>query len=248
MGSKGKVVASIEARVGSTRLPGKVLREIMGRPLLELMIERVKRARFIDEIIVAASVNSKDDDIEKLCAKLGIGCFRGSEDDVLERVLGAVKKYNGDYIVELWGDTPLIDPAIIDMAVEYYFRNNLDCAATCLDKTFPWGMSLLVFSAKVLAEVDLIAKDPVCRENVSNYIYEHPEKYKIGHLPCPEAIKRPELRLVVDELPDFELVTNIFENLGKTDLNFTALDIIRFLDSHPDLIGINKNVRQKKIR
>lgn len=248
MNSKGKIVASIEARTGSTRLPGKVLREILGKPMLELMIERVRGARFIDEIVVATSVNPKDDEIEALSRRLKVGCLRGSEGDVLDRVLAVAKKYNAKHIVELWGDTPLIDPLIIDEAIKYYRDNDFDCVATCLDKTFPWGMSLLVFPARILEEVSLITNDPADRENVSNYIYEHPAKYKIGNLPCPRELNRSEIRLTVDELSDFELVKTIFENLSVSNPFFSTHDIVRFLDANPYLKRINEDVKQKNPR
>ncbi len=248
MSSKAKIIASIEARSGSTRLPGKVLKEIIEKPMLELMIERIKGACLIDEIVIATSLNPKDDEIEELSHKLKVKCFRGSEDDVLDRVLKAAKKYNGRHIVELWGDTPLIDPLIIDEAVKYYLQNDFDCVATCLDKSFPWGMSLLVFPTQILEEVSLITNDPVDRENVSNYIYEHPDKYKIGHLPCPPELKRPEIRLTVDESADFELVKVIFENLSFSNPFFSTQDIIKFLDANPDLKKVNENVKQKKLK
>jgi spore coat polysaccharide biosynthesis protein SpsF len=212
------------------------------------MIERVKKAHLIDEIVVATSLNPRDNAIEELAGRLKVKCFRGSEDDVLDRVLKAVQKYNGEHIVELWGDTPLIDPLIIDAAIQYYFRNDFDCVATCLNNTFPWGMSLLVFPTRILEEISLITNAPVDRENVSNYIYEHPEKYTVGHLPCPAELNRPEIRLTVDELPDFQLVTKIFENLSRKNPFFTTLDILKFLDAHPELKNLNKHVKQRKIR
>lgn len=245
---KGKVVASIEARVGSSRLPGKVLKEIMGKPMLELMIERVKRARYLNEIVIATSVNPKDDSIEKLSRRANVQCFRGSEEDVLTRVLGAAKYVQGDHIVELWGDTPLIDPEIIDDTIQYYLKNDFDSIATFLDKTFPWGMSLIIFSTKMLEQISHNTQDPVDRENVSSYIYEHPEIYKVGNLPCPTVLCRPEIRLTVDEIADFELVKIIFENFLSSNPNFSISDILNFLDSHPKLKELNKNVQQKKIR
>ena len=242
-----KIIASIEARMGSTRLPGKTMRPILGRPMLEWMIERVKQAKLVDEIVIATSVNKLDDPLETLAEKLGVGIFRGSEEDVLDRVLRAAKAYNADHIVELWGDTPLIDPDVIDQAVAYYINNKYDCVGTCLDKTFPWGISLLVFSTAVLDEVSSLTNDPVDRDNVSTYIYHHPEVYKIGHLPCPPVIKRPELRLVVDEITDFELITKIFEHFDGNKPNFRTKDIIDFLDNNPELLHINKHVKQKVV-
>jgi len=119
-----KVVVSIEARMGSSRLPGKSLKKILGKPMLELMIERVKDCKEIDDIVVATSSNKKDDAIEELTSKLQVNCFRGSEDDVLDRVLNAAKMVNADVILELWGDCPLIDPEILDNLVDFYKKND----------------------------------------------------------------------------------------------------------------------------
>ena len=127
-----KVVASIEARMGSSRLPGKTMKNILDKPMLELMIERIKRCTMIDEIVIATSNSKNDDIIEILAQKLSISCFRGSEEDVLKRVLDAVKSVEGDIIVELWGDTPLIDPFVIDTMVKFFQENKFDCVGTVL--------------------------------------------------------------------------------------------------------------------
>ena len=243
-----KIISTIEARMGSSRLPGKSLKKITGKPMLELMIERVKKSNLIDEIVIATTKSTKDDPIELLARRLNVVCFRGSEDDVLDRVLNAAIENSADHIVELWGDTPLIDSDIIDSLIKYYLDNDFDCVGTCLDKTFPWGMAALIFPTKVLNEVSKTTNDPVDRENVSNYIYEHPDTYKIGHLPCPKELNRPELRLCVDELSDFSLVKTVFEKLYPINPNFKTIDIINLLDSNPTMREININVRQKKLR
>ena len=171
---RGKIVVTIEARMGSTRLPGKVIKPILGRPMLELMIERVKKSMLVDEIVVATSTNKNDDILQELAENIHVGCFRGSEDDVLDRVLRAAQAHKADHIAELWGDCPLIDPEIIDRKIQYYLDNDFDCVGTHLDKKFPWGISSLIFPTKILEEVSFLTQDPVDRENVSNYIYEHP--------------------------------------------------------------------------
>lgn len=242
-----KYVATIEARMGSTRLPGKTLRPILGKPMIQWMIERVMESQLIDEIVVATSINPNNDPLEELAVKLGVEVFRGSEDDVLDRVLKAAQKHQADHIIELWGDTPLIDPEIIDQAIKYYADNCYDCVGTCLEKTFPWGISFLIFPKKVLEEVDKLTNDPVDRENVSTYIYHHPEKYRIGHLPCPPEIRRPELRLVVDEMADFDLIARIFDHFSRTKPDFRTKDIIDFLDKNPELKKINPHVKQKVV-
>jgi spore coat polysaccharide biosynthesis protein SpsF len=247
MAKKGKVVASIEARYSASRLPGKVLKEIMGVPMLELLIERVRKASLIDEIIIATSTNPKDDALEQLARKIGVACFRGSEEDVLARVLGAVCSVKGDHIVELWGDNALMDPKIIDEAISLYMNSDFDCVGT-LEKCYPLGMGVLIFPTKILAEVDRITNDPVDRENVSNYIYEHPQKYTISNLTAPPHLYRPTLRLTIDELPDFEFVTRIFETLRPKNHFFDTKDILDFVDSNPQLLKINQAVRQKVLR
>jgi spore coat polysaccharide biosynthesis protein SpsF len=248
MARLGKIIGSIEARFNASRLPGKMMKTIAGKPLLEIMVERVQHAKALDGLVVATSVNPKDDVIEALARRLGVACFRGSEEDVMARVLGAAKSIGADHIVELWGDTTLIDPEIIDDAVVYYQKNDFDLVATCLDKTFPWGMSLVIFPTKVLEEIESRTTDPVDRENVSNHIYEHPERYKIGHLPCPQEMRRPEIRLTVDQQQDFDLINRIYSELGLKTPFFSVGDIIELLDRHPDWLQINRAVQQKKLR
>ena len=158
-----KVVASIEARMGSSRLPGKSIRKILDKPMLELMIERVKECKEVDDIVVATSSNKKDNVIAELASKLDVNYFRGSENDVLDRVLNAAKMIKADVIVELWGDCPLIDPEILDDLVTFYKKNNLDCIGTSLPnfkKEFPLGISALIFSTKILDDVSKITKNP----------------------------------------------------------------------------------------
>jgi len=245
-----KFVATIEARMNSTRLPGKTMKKILGKPLLELMIERVLKSKKIKEIVIATSTNAENDPIEELCNKLGVKCFRGSEDDVLERVLKAAQSCKADVIIELWGDCPLIDPTILDKLVEFYEKNEFDCVGTMLPnfkKTYPLGISALIFSTRILEEVNELTHLSIDRENVSNYIYEHPQKYKITSLPCPDDLKFPNLRLMVDESSDFELVKNVFEKLYPYNKEFSTVDVIQFLDSNPRIRDLNKHVRQKTL-
>lgn len=243
-----KIVATIEARMSSERLPGKSLMKILGKPMLELLIERVEESKKLDEIILATPDSTENDPIEILAKKNSVKCYRGSENDVLDRVLKAAKSIKADVIVELWGDSPLIDSKIIDGMIEYYLKNKYDCVGTTLPnfpKTYPIGLSALVFSTKILEEVEKITNDPIDRENVSNYIYEHPEIYKISPFPCPTELNAPLLRLTVDEINDFKLISKIFQELYLRDRNFSAQDVIKLLKKNPEFVEINKNVNQK---
>ncbi len=245
-----KIVATIEARMSSERLPGKSLRKILGKPMLELLIERVKSSTLIQDIVIATSSKKDNQPIEDLAKRLNIHCFRGSEDDVLDRVLNAAKSVKGELIVELWADSPLIDPQVLDNMIEYYKENDFDCIGTTLPnftKTYPIGFSALIFPTKILEEISKITHNPVDRENVSNYIYEHPEKYKIAPFPCPKELDHPEFRLTVDEESDFRLIESIFQNLYPKNPKFTAPDVIKFLLSNPDIAKINSNVAQRKL-
>lgn len=245
-----KIVSTIEARMTSTRLPGKSMKEILEKPMLQLLIERVKNCKKINQIVIATTDNPSDDIIEQLAKKMNVGFYRGSENDVLDRVLSAAKAAGGDLILELWGDSPLIDSTILDHMINYYLENDFDCVGTTLPnfpKTFPIGFSALIFPTKILEEVETITQNPTDRENVSNYIYEHPEKYKMGHLPCPQALNFPDLRLTVDEQKDFDLVKIVFENLYPSNPNFSAADAIKFLNSNPKIRDLNRDIKQRKL-
>ncbi len=246
-----KIVATIEARISSSRLSGKTMKKILDKPVLQLLIERIKNCKSIDEIIIATSKNLENDIIEKLARELQIKCYRGSENDVLERVLNAAKSVNGDIIVELWGDNPLVDSDMINKLVRYYEKNEYDCIGTNIPnfkKTFPIGLTMLIFSTEILEQVEKITNNPYDRENVSNYIYEHPEKYKIASLPCPFELNYPNLRLTMDEQNDFDLIKIIYENLYKKNPQFSASDAIKFLNLNKNIIELNKHIKQNKLK
>lgn len=246
-----KIVSTIEVRMTSTRLPDKSMRAILGKPMLQLLIERIKKCKKINEIVIATTDNHSDDIIEHLAKKMNISCYRGSENDVLDRVLQAVKSVDGDLILELWGDSPLIDSTVLDRVIDYYLENDFDCVGTTLPnfpKTYPIGLSALMFPTKILEEVETITQNPIDRENVSNYIYEHPEKYKIGQVPCPTELNFPELRLTVDEQRDFDLVSMVFENLYPLNPSFSAADVIKFLNSNPKIRDLNRDIKQRSLK
>jgi spore coat polysaccharide biosynthesis protein SpsF len=252
-----KTIATIEARMASSRLPGKVLKEIVGKPMLGLLVERIKRAKRLDGIVVATTVNEQDKAIEELAEKLGVGCYRGSEDDVLGRVLEAARAYQADLIVELTGDNPLVDSILIDAMVEFYLNNNYDYVANTQmrhslkwkeESTFPVGSSIQIFSTELLDRVSKTTIDPVDREHVTFFIYEHPEMFKLGAFRAEgefSAYRRPEIRLSVDFPEDLQLIRRIFEGLYPSNPSFTLADVIKFLDSNPQLKDINARVVQK---
>lgn len=257
MSPSRKIVATIEARMASTRLPAKVMALILGRPLLELLIERVAAASSVDQIVVATTVNPADDEIEALAARLGVGCHRGSVDDVVGRVLGAAEAFGADDIVALTGDNPLVDPQLIDDVVEFYRAGGFDYVTTThmhhslnwkAERTFPVGVSVQVFSRHALADAAGSDDDPAVREHTAFAIYDHPERYRLGAFEAagPYASwRRPDLRMTVDTAEDLAVIREIFETLGGRDIRFSTGEAIRLLAETPRLRALNGHVRQR---
>jgi spore coat polysaccharide biosynthesis protein SpsF len=245
--TRPRAVCVIEARMTSSRLPGKVLAEAAGRPLLSHMVERLRRSARLDAIVVATTANAADDPIVALCEDLGVGAFRGSEDDVLGRVLGAARAHEADLIVEITGDCPLIDPALADDVLAAFEEGGADYCANLLQRTLPRGMEVQVFPTAVLAEVAALTDDPADREHVSLYIYEHPERYRLRNVAAAPP-KDPEARLTVDTPEDLALVRAIFEELLPRDPAFGLDAILELLAARPDLRALNAHVAQKAAR
>ncbi|MCK4911650.1 MAG: glycosyltransferase family protein [Thermodesulfovibrionales bacterium] len=245
---KRRIVATIEARMTSTRLPGKVLKPMMGRPMLELMVERLRHCPSIDEIVIATTTGRTDDPVEELASSLGIGCYRGSEEDVLLRVVEAAEHYGADLIVELTGDCPLIDPDIVEQVIGVYLRGGYDYVSNVLKLTYPDGMDTQVFSTEILREVEQKTSDPADREHVSLYIYEMPGRYRTLNIESGLARKYWDLRLTVDTIEDFKLVEEIFLKLYPDNPSFGLGDIIALLDEDPSLLEINSQIKAKSKR
>lgn len=235
-----KIVITVEARMSSSRLPGKMIKPILGRPVLELLIERLKRVKLADEIIIATSIKKENEIIEEISRRLQVRCFRGSEEDVLKRVLQAAKSIQADIIVEITGDCPLTDPEIVDQCLNFFLKNNFNYVSNGGPvKTFPAGLAVQVFPVKVLEEVDRLTNDPQDREHVSLYIYRHPQKYRLGYLRAKGQLIWPELFLCLDTEKDFQLIKAIFEHLYPQGPNFSAVEVIKYLRQHPHLTKIN---------
>ena len=243
-----RIVATIEARMKSSRLPGKVLKPVLGRPLLDLMIERVRRVPQVSEIVVATTTDSSCDPIEEMAHKLGVGCFRGSEDDVLDRVLQAARSARADLIVELTGDCPLMDPAIVNQVIETFLAAGVDYCSNTLARTYPRGMDVQVFPLAVLEEVARLTNNPADREHVSLYIYEHPERFKLRSVQSDLPASAADLRLTVDTPADFDLVNQIFEKLYPANPQFALADILELFAHEPHLVTLNNDVQQKAVR
>jgi len=241
-----KIVAIIEARMTSSRLPGKVLLPVCDKPMLELLIERVRRIPQVDEVVVATTWNDSDDPVHALAAAIGVSCYRGSENDVLGRVLGAAKTFRADYIVEITGDCPLLDPGLAEQCIDDFFRLKVDYGVVSA-ADFPSGTAIQIFPTAVLSEVDREFPDnPAEREHVSLPIYSQPERYKVYRLEADEDVNRPDLRFDLDTPEDFELIRTIFETLYPGKPDFRMQDVIDLLSRRPELSLINADIQQKK--
>ncbi|MBZ0159610.1 MAG: glycosyltransferase family protein [bacterium] len=240
-------VITVQARMTSTRLPGKVLKEVMGKSLLEYQVERLRRVKWADGIVIATTTNDTDLPIVNLCARLGIPVTRGSEYDVLARYYQAAVSHHASVVVRVTSDCPLIDPAVIDEAIRFYFdhRAEYDYVSNALTQSYPYGMAVEVFPFSVLDEAHRKAKAQFEREHVTPFIYTRPARYRIGHV--VHAENHSYHRWTVDTSEDFELVRRILEALYPVKPGFDTRDILALLEHHPEWVEINAHVRQKRL-
>lgn len=237
------ISAIIQARMGSTRLPGKVLKEVLGKPILWHLINRIKKAKLTNKIIIATTKNEIDRPILKFAEENGIKNYAGSEENVLDRYYQAAKKFNADPIVRITADCPLIDPEIIDSVVRYYLDNEYDYVAnTLVPSTFPDGMDVEVFSFKNLEKIWKEATLPSQREHVTFYFWQNPEIFSVGRYDLPEDLSK--YRLTLDYPEDLVLIKIIFEELYPKNSRFSLYDIVEFLRSNPELQKINSHIRR----
>jgi len=236
---KNIVTAIIQARMTSTRLPGKVLMEVMRRPLLSYQLERLYFSKMIDKIIIATTVNKEDDPIVKLCQKEGLNFYRGSENDVLDRYYQAAKKYNTAHIMRLTADCPLITLDICDNIADAYFENDVDYIRT--GESFAEGLDCEIISFEALTKAWFEAESKAEREHVTLYIRNHPELFKI--MVKENETDDSRYRITVDEENDFLVVKTILENLYKgSDDYFTIREIKSYMDAHPEIYKLNSNI------
>lgn len=241
-----RVDATIQARTGSSRLPGKVLRDVDGKPLLQYQIERIRQSRRIDRIILATSDRPQDDPLEELAQNLGIECFRGSEDDVISRVCGALRAYDVRVHAEFMGDNSIPDPSVIDHVIDTFFDlgESVDYVTNALKTTYPPGLEVSVYDAATLFDAESKIVDGEIREYCGFHIYTHPERYRIVNLEAPDHHRRPHLHLEVDTEEDFLVVAAVYRHFGNST-SFTLDDVIAFADANPELFSTNSLVERR---
>ena len=241
-----KTLIIVQARMTSTRLPGKVLLSLDGEPMLSRLVERLRRVRRADGLVIATTTNATDDPIAALCAQLGVACHRGSEHDVLSRYADAARLHGADVVVRITSDCPLIDPALVDQLIACYQEGDCDYLCNMLPPTWPYGMAVEVFSASALQQAHAEATQASEREHVTPFLYWHPARYRLRNVASPIDLSLH--RWTVDTPEDYDLVRRLFEALHPTRPEFTLADVLAAMDAHPDWLHINQHVEQKQAR
>ena len=238
-----KVVAIIQARMGSSRLPGKVLSDLAGEPMLARVVHRVRRARLVDEVVVATTDEPQDSAILEFCAEHGWPCYAGSEHDVLDRYYQAATERNADIVVRVTSDCPLIDPQVIDEVVrrfrEHRYVDYVSC--TLAPRTFPRGLDTEVFSYDALAEAWQQTTDPTYREHVTPYFYNNPDLFELDGV--YSYANHAQFRWTVDTPEDMQLAEKIFQHFGHD--RFGWQEAAAACTEHPEWLRINAHVQQK---
>jgi spore coat polysaccharide biosynthesis protein SpsF len=240
-----KTVIIVQARMTSTRLPGKVLKAVLGKPLLEYQWERLRKVSQVDEIIIATTTNDTDRPIVEFCETRGIACFRGSEQDVLSRYYEAATKAQADVVVRVTSDCPMIDPEIVETAISEFlsYGDACDYLSNTVKRSYPRGLDVEVMSFVALEAAGHAARKQGDREHVTSYIYTHPAIFQVRQLVGEEDLT--EHRWTVDEPADLELISMMLEALYPVTPNFRLADCLDLLDRHPTWKNINAGISQK---
>lgn len=242
------IICIIQARLGSTRLPGKILMKMGEMPVLWHVIQRVKKSKSVNKIIIATTLEEKDDPIVDFCNQYAIPFFRGSEDDVLDRYYQAAEKFKSKIIVRVTSDCPLVDAQVIDELINLFQKKHCDYVCNNMPPNYPHGLDAEVFSFSALEKAWKEAKNQFEREHVTPYIRLNPNKFKIKNLSNKKDLSK--IRWTLDFKEDLEALREIYKLLGGKALthDFTWLDVLKIYNEHPYIRKINKNVNWKEIR
>lgn len=239
------IAAIIQARVGSTRLPNKIFKLIEGKPLIYHVTERVKQARLVDKVIIATTTNQLDDSVEEWCLNNDVAIYRGSESDVLNRYYNAAKQFNADVVVRITCDDPFKDPGIIDEVISYFLENKFDFASNNNPPTYPEGLDVEVMSFEALETMEQHAATQFQREHVTQYVYQNPDKFRIGNHAYTTNISR--LRWTIDTDRDLEMARAVYKKLYPTTPFFSYKDILKLIEQHPEIAEINQDEKRSAL-
>ncbi len=246
-----KTVAIIQARMGSSRLPGKVMKRLGGDTVLAQVVRRVRACRSLDGIVIATTEGDEDEPIVGEAARLGLPVFRGSSADVLSRYRGAALAAEADVVVRVTSDCPLFDGSVLqDMLAEFNAlrgrQQPCDYLSNSLERTYPRGLDAEIFSRAVLEDAFAHATEPHEREHVTPYIYHHPEKFRVCHFKAAKDLS--ELRWTLDTPEDYRFLVEVFSRLEMDGSCFSTGQVLTLLAAHPELADINREIRQKELR
>ncbi|MBI5816278.1 MAG: glycosyltransferase family protein [Nitrospinae bacterium] len=245
-GTLHRVAAIIQARCGSTRLHNKIFEPIGPKPLLWWVVKRLKNTPLVDSVIIATSTLEPDAAVEAFAASEGLPCVRGSEDDVLDRYMAAIRAYPAQTVVRATGDNPLVDPATLNNMIKAHLASGADY--TGLSGSAPLGSTAEVFSAEALERTWREAQTPQYREHVTAYMYTNPDKFRINRVPAANGVTGRRYRLTVDTAKDMELVKTIYAKLDEHGEPFDCVHAVKLLEAHPEMAAINAGVEQKDWR
>lgn len=248
-GENVSVVCIMQARTGSTRLPEKVLKKIKNKTILEHDIDRVLKAKSVDELVIATTEKEEDNVIVDIAKNCSVGHYRGSEDNVLSRYYFAAKKYNAEIVIRITSDCPLIDPQIIDDMVNEFLKlrknENLDYLSNKVKMTFPRGLDVEVFTFDALEKTFLEATQKFEKEHVTPYIYLNPNKFKIKNY--ENDTNYSMFRWTLDTEEDFLLIKTIYDHLYNENKMFLFKDVLKYVQENPKISKLNDHVRQKDL-
>jgi spore coat polysaccharide biosynthesis protein SpsF len=239
-----KFATFIQARMGSTRLPGKVMLDLCGKTVLARVVERLKRSHLAGELIVATTLQPADDVLVDQCRKLEVKVFRGRETDVLDRYYHAAKQFAAEAIVRICSDCPLIDPEIVDWTVQSFLHADVDYASNALDRTYPRGLDVEVMTSRALRRCWRDAKVFYQRSHVTPYIYENPDQFRIARVCGSEEYG--DLRWTLDTPEDLAFIRSVYERMADKD-EFGWRDVLQLLEHEPQLLELNRHIRQKAL-
>jgi len=239
-----KMIAIVQARMGSKRLPGKVLLDLGGETVLSRVIRRLRRARLLDDVLVATSDSAADEAIVRDCERIGVSWFCGSEKDVLDRYYRAAKSGGAEAVVRITSDCPLIDPQIVDETVSAFRDQTADYASNTIVYSYPRGLDTEVFSFSALERAWSESGNPYEREHVTPYFYEHPELFRIASVRGQTDYSH--FRWTLDTQEDLQLIRKIYSSFGNDD-TFGWQEALALMQRQPELVNLNAHISQKSL-
>ncbi len=239
-----RTVAIIQARMGSTRLPGKVLKDICGQTMLARVVRRTRAATQLDEVVVATTLRPADEAIVDECQRLDVPVFCGSEEDVLDRYYQAAKTYQAETVARITSDCPLIDPGVIDEVLRAFLAQPCDYASNVFDRTFPRGLDTEVMSLEALGRAWHEAKEPYQRVHVTPYLWQNPQLFRFASVKA--EVDHSQQRWTVDTAQDLEFVRQVYARLSDRDV-FSWREVLALIEREPQLAEMNRHIRQKAL-